>query len=477
MFFGRTQELTLLDQMHAQKHAQLLILYGRRRIGKTALLQAWRHRALQPDNHLYWMATQTTRINQLRDFSQAITRFRNPAIPLDSTFSYASWEDAFAVVIQLTQEKRFVLMLDEFTYVMQANPEIPSILQRLWDHQLKSTKLFLILTGSLAGIIQRSSLNYQAPLYGRATATLKLQPLSFGTLVDLLPSMTTEQRVAVFAITGGIPAYIERFDDELNLINNLKTYIITPLNAMLNDGVFLLREQIDEPRTYLAILTAMANGNYKLSDIATAAGVERSNTNKYLAVLRELGYVERIVPVTLRHPERSKRGRHVIVDPYLRFYFRFLRPYLSDIENGRYKRVIRLLEAHLTDFIGAHTFEELCRDWMAEQNDLNELPVSLDRIGSHWGKTAQIDVVGINWRTKQILFGECKWGRQSIKADVIEKLIAQSLKALPSKDNWGRHYMLFSRADLDPAARQTAQANNVTVVNIAQIEADMHKAA
>lgn len=475
MFSGRTQELTLLDQMYAQKGGQLLILYGRRRIGKTALLQEWRNVSLASDNHLYWMATQTTSVNQLRDFSQVIAKFRDPTLPLNSAFSYSSWEDAFEVITQLAEKRRFVLMLDEFTYVMQANPELPSIIQRLWDHKLKHTNLFLILTGSLAGIIQRSVLDYQAPLYGRATAALKLRPLSFGTLVDLLPNMTTEQRIAVYAIAGGVPAYIERFDDHLNLISNLKTHIITPLNAMLNDGVFLLREQVEQPRTYIAILTAIAGGNHKLSEIAMAAGIERSNTNKYLSVLKELGYVDRIVPATARHPERSKQGRHVITDPYLRFYFRFLRPYLPDIEGGRYNRVVGLLEDHLTDFIGMHTFEELCRDWLAEQNDIGKLPLSIDRIGSHWSKAAQIDAVGINWRTKQILFGECKWGRQPVKPTVIKKLIAQSMKALPSKDNWQKHYILFSRAELTPTAKQLAKDNNVMVIGIEQIEKDMHK--
>ena len=473
-FFGRNKELALLDKLYQRAGAQLLILYGRRRIGKTSLIEQWTQNRLEERDYLYWMATQTSTINQLRDFSQTILRFIEPDAPISPSFSYESWETALARAAQLSSERRFVLILDEITYVMQANPELPSLLQRVWDHVLKGTNLFLILTGSLAGIIQRSALDYQSPLYGRATARLKLQPLSFGTLQALLPAMTTEQRVEVYAITGGIPAYLELFDDTHDVIHNLREHFITPTNVMLNDAVFLLREQVDEPRNYIALLEAIANGAHKIADIAKLAGLERSNANKYLTVLRELGYIERIVPVTVQRPERSRRGRYVFTDAYLRFYFRFLRPYLGDIERGRLNRAINLLDDHLTDFIGTHTYEELCREWLNEKADRGELPYVLDRVGSHWSKEAQIDVVGINWRTKQVLFGECKWGRQPVDRKVIDKLVAQSAKALPSKGNWQQGYILFSRAPLTSAAQQHVSDLGALVLSVEQLEADMY---
>lgn len=472
-FFGRNKELALLDKLYQRAGAQLLILYGRRRIGKTSLVEQWTKNRLEESGYLYWMATQTSTTNQLRDFSQTILRFIEPDAPISPIFSYESWEIALARVAQLAGERRFVLILDEITYVMQANPELPSLLQRAWDHLLKGSNLFLILTGSLAGIIQRSALDYQSPLYGRATARLKLQPLSFGTLRVLLPAMTTEQRVAVYAITGGIPAYLELFDDTDNIIQNLREHFITPTNVMLNDAVFLLREQVEEPRNYIALLEAIANGSHKLTDIAKLAGLERSNANKYLTVLRELGYIERIVPATVQRPERSRQGRYVFTDAYLRFYFRFLRPYIGDIERGRFNRVINLLRDHLADFIGMYTFEELCREWLNEKSDRGELPYFLDRVGSHWSKEAQIDVVGINWRTKQILFGECKWGRQPVERKVINKLVTQSEKALPGKGNWQQAYIIFSRAPLTSGAQQYIADLGAMILDVEQLEADM----
>lgn len=472
-FIGRTAEIKELNKLYRRQGAQFLILYGRRRIGKTSLIQQWISTTLDETEYLYWMATQTSTTNQLRSFSQALARHLNPEAPITQAFTYDSWEMAFAQVAQYAASRRFVLILDEFTYVMQANTETPSILQKVWDHQLKTTNLFLILTGSLAGIIERNILDYNAPLYGRATSRLKLHPLPFGTLSQFFPNMTPEQRVAVYAIAGGIPAYLELFDDQLNLLNNLQEHFITPTNLMLNDAVFLLREQVEEPRNYMAILEAIAASNHKLADIATMAGLDKSQSNKYLSVLSELGYVERLVPATVRHPERSRQGRYVITDAYLRFYFRFLRPYLGDIERGRLNRVLNLLRDHLTDFIGTHTFEEICREWLNIKSDLDELPYSIDRVGSHWSKTAQVDVIGINWRTKQLLLGECKWGRTPVDHKVIDGLVNKTAKVLPSKDPWDVSYILFTRGPLTETARQRAQASNVLLLNINQLEEDM----
>jgi uncharacterized protein len=207
-FVSRRMELALLNNLYGRSGAQFLILYGRRRIGKTALIGHWGKELSEP--YFYWMASQTSATNQLRNFSQALFQFLHPGTAVNTTFSYSSWDAAFAEVARLASDKRVVVVLDEFTYVMQADPEVPSLLQRAWDHQLKDSQVFLVLMGSLAGIIQRAALDYQSPLYGRATARLKLQPLSFGALSDLLPNYNSEQRVAVYTITGGVPAYLER---------------------------------------------------------------------------------------------------------------------------------------------------------------------------------------------------------------------------------------------------------------------------
>lgn len=473
IFVGRDRELGLLDDLYRRRGAQFFILYGRRRIGKTRLVTHWSAKLNKP--YLYWMASQTSVTNQLRNFSQALFQFLNPGAAVEPTFSYTSWDAAFAEVGRAAGEKRLVVVLDEFTYVMQADPEVPSLIQKAWDHQLKSTNVFLILMGSLAGIIQRTTLDYQSPLYGRATARLKLQPLSFGALVDMLPGYNAEQRVAVYTITGGVPAYIELFDDELNILQNLQQRIVTPANVMLTDAVFLLHEQLDDPRNYMAVIETIAAGFHQFSDIATMSGIDRSNITKYLAVLRELGYVERQVPATVRRPEQSRQGRYVITDPYLRFYFRFLSPHLAAIEQGRVRQATSLLYDHLLDFIGTHTFEELCRDWVGVVAEMGVFPFLPERIGSFWSRQAQVDVVAINWRTNDILLGECKWGKAPVGRDVIKALVNKTSKVLPGSATWRVHYIFFARQSFTDAAQTLAAEHNALLVTLGQMEADMRR--
>lgn len=473
-FVGREMELGLLDDLYERVGAQFLILYGRRRIGKTRLLNHWVTSI--PTRYLYWGATQTSSTNQLRKFSQAIWQFIHPDATADPAFSYGSWEAAFVEIERLAAQERFVLILDEFTYVMQANSEVPSTLQHAWDHRLKNSQLFIVLSGSLAGVIQRAALDYQSPLYGRATARLKLQELPFGALADMLPNYQADQRVAVYTVTGGVPAYIEQFDDKLNILQNLQQRIISPTNVMLTDAPFLLHEQLDEPRNYMSIIEAIAAGYRTLSDIALMAGIRRTNLPKYLTVLQELGYVERQVPATVRRPEKSRKGRYVITDPYLRFYFRFLVPNLTAIERGRTRQTISLLSDHLPDFIDAHTFEELCREWVnvrAEMDDFFFLP---ERVGSFWSTKAQVDVLAINWRTKHILLGECKWEKQKVGRKVIQTLFDKTSKVVPKGFDWQVSYAFFSRLGFtEPAMalgveKTAVSATPVTFITLADIE-------
>ena len=472
-FVSREMELRLLDDLYRRDGAQLLIIYGRRRVGKTRLLTHWGTKLENPP--LYWMATQTSTTNQLRDFSQALFRHLHSGSTVPQTFSYGSWDAAFAELARAAAGQRFVVILDEITYVMQANPELPSLIQRAWDHQLKESNITLILTGSLAGIIQRAVLDYQAPLYGRATGRLKLQPLSFGALAGLLPNYTAEQRVAVFTMTGGIPAYIEQFDDRISVEENLARHIVTPINVMLTDAVFLLREQLEEPRNYMAILNAIAAGYHRLSDVAEMAGIARSNISKYLSVLQEMGYVQREVAATVRRPEQSRRGRYIITDPYLRFFFHFLAPHLPEIEQGRVQQVVSLLVDRLQHFIGTHTFEEICRDWVRIEGDRGALPFLPERVGSYWSHKAQVDVVALNWRTKHILLGECKWAGRLVNEQVIQALVDKTAEVVPGKGKWQCHYAFFAKNGFTKGARELAEKYDARLRTLADIEEDMQE--
>jgi len=244
-FKGRVRELQLLDRLWEVRDAAMLILYGRRRVGKTRLLKQWMQQSQA--RALYWVAEPSSASDQLRSFSQAIYNFANPNASAPPAFSYATWEQAWQQVAALAQQERFALLIDEFTYVLTITPSIAGVLQNVWDHTLKQSNLFLVLSGSLLGMMHRHMLSYQAPLYGRATNQLHLQPLFFGNTLDFFPKYRPDERVAIYAIFGGIPAYWERVNPTESISDNIRHQLLTPDNLMQAEPRLLLQDFVQEP--------------------------------------------------------------------------------------------------------------------------------------------------------------------------------------------------------------------------------------
>jgi AAA+ ATPase superfamily predicted ATPase len=475
-FVDREWELAALDRAWATKAGQFLILYGRRRTGKTRLLTHWLQ--TRQARAIYWVAKPTSAVALLRSFSQAIYNYTHPQAPADPDFGYPSWEMALAQAHELTLSGRLALILDEFTYALDAAPDLGGTLQIAWDQGLQEANLFLILSGSHVGMMERDVLAYRAPLYGRATSRLWLQPLPFRALAEFFPRYDAAERVAVYAVLGGIPAYLERFFPALSVSQNIMEVILTPTNLMQEEPRLLLQEQLVEPRNYMAILEALAHNHRTPASIATATGLAASHVGKYLGVLQSLRLVRRDVPVTVRHAERSRKGRYVITDPYLRFYFRFLARRQDEIALGRTQYTLQEIQRHLIDFIGTHTFEELCREWVSLQGDAGRLPFVPERVGSHWARDSQVDVVAINWMDKAILLGEAKWSRDPVGRKVLAELLQEKtsrvLKALPNQGaDWRVFYVFFARAGFTDAARTEAGQANAILVDLDRLDRDL----
>ena len=452
-FVGRITELNLLDELWARDKATLLILYGRRRVGKTRLLTYW---VQQADRRaLYWVAEPSSALDQLRSFSQAIYNFANPTLPAPPEFAFASWEQAWQQVAVLAKTERLALFVDEFTYLLEVDPSIAGKLQNLWDHLLSSTNLDLVLCGSHLGMMQRHLLAYQAPLYGRATAQLRLQPLPFGITSSYFPDYDADERVAIYAIWGGIPAYWERLNATQSISDNIRRELLTPNNLMQAEPRLLLQDFLSEPHNYVGVLRAIANNARTQKEIATFTGLAQGHISQYLSILQDAGFVERRVPVT--QSERSRQGRYHIIDPYLRFYYRFLINRQAQLALGIQDQALEEIKRHLRDFIGAYTWEELCREWVLRASAKGELPVSVDQVGSVWTQTAQVDVVGINAMEKTLVLGECKWGPQLIGRNVLVDLVNKSAEIVPKQGQWRILYVGFARAGWSEPAHQYAQ--------------------
>lgn len=455
-FKGRIKELKLLDELWATTKATLVILYGRRRVGKTRLLTHWLART--EARAFYWVAEPSSTLDQLRSFSQAIYNFAHPPTPAPDNFTYGAWAQAWQEVAALAQRERLAVFLDEFTYLLEIDPSIAGSLQNTWDHLLSQANLFLVLSGSHLGMMQRHALSYQAPLYGRATAQLHLQPLPFGLTSAFFPHYEAAERVAIYAIFGGIPAYWERLEPTFSISENIRRQLLTANNLMQAEPRLLLQDFLTDPHNYVGVLRAIARGARTQKEIGGRAGLAQSHVSKYLDVLREAGYVERRVPVTAA--ESSRLGRYHIADPYLRFYYRFLADRQTQLALGIQEQALEEIKRHLLDFIGSHTWEELCREWALRAGAAGDLPFLADQVGSSWTKNVQIDVVGINSMEKSLILGECKWSPKPMTADVLSNLVAKTADVVPTQGIWRVFYLGFARGGWVEEAQAYARQVN-----------------
>ncbi len=453
-FRGRIAELKLLDELWDSTHATLLILYGRRRVGKTRLLTHWLNR--YPERSLYWVAEPSSALHQLRSFSQAIYNFSHPNSPAPREFSYANWEQAFSEVAEIAKDEKLALFIDEVTYLIEVDASIVGTLQKSWDHRLKHSQVKLVLSGSQRGLMEREILSYEAPLYGRATAQLDLPSFPFGVVAQFFPDYSLRERVAIYAIFGGVPAYWERLDEKKSLMENVEAQLLTPNTLLQEEPRLLLQDFISDTHNYLSIMQAIAQGSQTQSDISKYTGLSQGHISKYLSVLRNTGFVQRRVPVT-ETKEKSRRGHYHITDSYLRFYYRFLATQQAQVALGSPQQVLAYIEEHLPAFIEIHTWRELCWNWLTLASQQGDTYLPLEDVGGAWTRKYAIDVVGINRMEKRLVFGICRWQEDQADRHVLRHLLMQTPNLVPKYGEWTLDYVGFSASGWTDEAKALAR--------------------
>jgi len=360
-FIGRERELRVLDELCDSGKPELFVLYGRRRVGKTELLQ----RFCEGRRAVYFLAAQVRDRDNLRGFREALRACLDD--PLVESVEFADWSSALAFAAERAGDERLVIVLDEFPYLCEANKGLPSLLQQFWDQRGKRSSLMLVLCGSQVSFMEREVLAERSPLFGRRTGQRRLQPLLPAETLEFFPRWSLHDRILAYAILGGMPAYLRRFDDGLDLDGNLLREVLRPEGYLFDEVQFLLRSELSSPTTYNSLLSAVAGGARRLGDIALTVGVDSTTANKYLHVLRELGLVERSIPLTDPDPLRSRRGSYHIADRFIAFHFRHLQPHLSLVQADRGEQVLRefvhpdlarLFDEARTDFLLAHLARE-----------------------------------------------------------------------------------------------------------------------
>lgn len=481
MFVDRAAELAFLNDVLSRSHpgpGQFIMMYGRRRVGKTALLRYWAEQSGMP--FTYWVAAREPAALQRHKLFTELLRGTNTRLP---TPDFASWGDLWEATAALLADKRHLLILDELPYAAESDTALLSSLQHAWDRHFQQSQAVIVICGSHVRTMELL-FGRQSPLFGRMTGQWRLQPLPFGVFPQFLPDWSPEELVATYAIVGGIPAYLSWLNPTHTLVDNIRRVMLAPGSLVLAEAMFLLQDEVREPRNYLAILQAIGNGAHSLSDISNASMISTIHLSAYLAQLQDLRLVERRLPATvpLARQHRSRMGRYHLSDPFLRFHFRFLEPYAQEgMLSYQPERVLPAIQRDLRAFVGGTAWEELARQWVTAQRSTDGLPFTPEVIGSHWSRTVQIDVVAINWQTHDILLGECKWGADAVDRKVVRELIDKTplvLADLPNAGaNWRVHYALFTRAGATPSAQRELTAHNGIVVDVARLYHDLVAAA
>ena len=473
-FIDRQREFYELNTVLQYPGAHFIIVYGRRRVGKTTLLFQWAQQIGRP--YLYWVARRETAEASRHGLAQTWWRWMYPDTPDPQPPRFDSWLLLFEQMARMLGDQPVILIFDEFSYAVESDPSLPSHLQAAWDHHLKEKPLILILAGSHIGMMV-DLLHYQAPLYGRATAQLPVEPLPYATLADFFPRYSIAERVAAYAVLGGVPAYLEQFDEQQSLSTNIRHHLFRRTGMFRNELIILISDLVRETRNYEAILRAVATGQHTPAAIAKVTGLTSSNLSPYLARLRELGLIERRIPATIPFDQRrtTTRSHYHLRDSYLRFYFRFIEPNLELVELELTDLLWQRISEQFRAFVGVTAFEELCREWTLVQARAGRLPFPPELVGSHWAKDAQVDVVAINWRDQAILLGESKWGADPVGRAVIRELVAKAPQVVPA-EGWQVHYVFFARAGFTGAAQAEAEAVGARLIDLETLDAGLRQA-
>lgn len=471
MFVDRLSELEFLNHLLTKTRptrGQLLLLYGRRRVGKTALLNHWA--ANSGANYTYWMASKEPPNLQRRSLVATIMNVEEDAAPI-----FDSWTRTWQWVASQYKNRaeRHILIIDELPYASNADPAVLSGLQQVWDQQLRDSNLVIALCGSQVNIME-AIMHQQSPLFGRLTAQWLLQPLPFYALNEFFSNWHIDEKVALYSVLGGIPAYLEWLDPNLSFTKNLQHTILSPGSLFMAEPNLLLYEELKDIGTYHAILRAISRGHHTVKEISDACLIGSQKTNFYLTRLQELYFVDRRLPATLTPAQKrkSRRGRYHLKDSYFRFYFRFIFPHLQSSRS--IQSTLAHIKRELRPFV-AIGFEQLCLEWVNAQANQGTLALDPEQIGSHWSKRVQIDVVAVDFAKKQMLLGECKWQEDAVRRSLLRELVDAKTAKLFLDLGWDREawqvsYAFFSRNGFTQAAMEYASDLDMQVINLNELE-------
>lgn len=469
MFVGRTLELSKLNKAYLNDSLECVIIYGRRRIGKTALINEF----VKDKDVIYFPALDSTSTENLTALSKTIYEYTNKDTSMHPIFP--SFDAAFSQIGKLAKDKRLIFVIDELPYLAKSDMSILSRLQHYLDHEYSQTKLFLILCGSSMSFMENEVLGEKSPLFGRRTMQFHIKAMSYLDSAQFNPNLSYIDKSLIYGITGGVPHYINK----LNVKDSLKRALIDNFfdtsSYLFEEPNNLIKQELRQPAIYNAIITAIANGNSKLSNISNAVHLDTSLCNKYLSVLINLGIVIKVEPVV---DKSHKKVQYRIKDNFFRFYYRFVPKNMTSIFSGSIERLYdSLIDSYLSEYMGL-IFEDICREYLIYY--AKDLPFVINEIGEWWGnnplekKEVQLDIVALNSKTNndtsnnKYIIGSCKYTNELV--DIDELKLIQGYASLITKKDDTCYYYLFSKSGFTQRLKDFSNDNkNIKLISIEQL--------
>jgi AAA+ ATPase superfamily predicted ATPase len=435
-FINRLEEREFLKSEYEKSGSALVILYGRRRIGKTALISEFG----RAKNMLYFLATEESETENRNQFQDLVAEYTHNQLLKKALV--ADWDLLFDTLVNYPTNAKKLIVLDEFQYLGRTNPAFPSVFQKIWDTKLKDQPVMVILCGSLISLMETQTLVYSSPLYGRRTGQIKLKQIPFQHYHEFFPAKGNRELIEFYSVTGGVPKYIELFGDCKDIYSAIARNVLSKQSFLYEEPVFLLQNEVSEIGSYFSLLKAIAAGNHKLGKIAAVLELKPTGLTKYLKTLIDLDIMERQVPITEDNPEKSKKGFYRIKDYFIEFWFKFVYPYKSFIETGNVDFVMNKIRS---DLVGRHiaiVYEDICREKMWRLNGKKKFPFYYDKVGRWWNNNNEIDIVAYDSAGKDIIFGECKYITAPLDTDVFYTLLEKKT-AVTWKNEERREYFIF----------------------------------
>ena len=460
MFIGRERELDALNKLYKSNKFEFAVIYGRRRVGKTALINEF----IGDKKAIYFMGVESNAKQNLENFSKSIMEF---ASGIETESSFLSFQAALEYVFKLAEKERIILAIDEYPYVARSSKSLASTLQLLIDKYKDTSKLMLILCGSSMSYMEDHVLAYKAPLYGRRTAQMKLLPFDFEETCRYLKNLSDEDKALIYGVVGGTPQYLLQMDDKLSVEDNIKNTYLNPISFLYEEPTNLLKQEVREPAIYTAIITAIATGSSRMSEISSKVGEDTNVCTNYIKNLMNLGIVQKETPYG---EKASRKSVYSIEDNMFRFWYRFVLDNNSIIARGAADLVYKRIEPQLSDYMGK-VFEEICKQYLWKQLLSGNCPVEFSSLGRWWGNDpkekcqTEIDIMGEQDKNTA-LFAECKWTNEKVDLGVLETLVKRSnLFSYKTK-----HYYLFSKSGFTKGCIDKAnEMGNVWLISYEKI--------